>query len=184
LALALLITASAAIAAKTPTSLAVIAKSSSNYEVVYSANEKTTVRISIVDENGNRLSSRIIRNIEDFKIPVALMDVGPGKYFVIVDNGNELLKKELATILPRQIYSHVAKLSDNRYLVSISNTGSSQPVNISVYDGFSNLLQSLNEVVDGQKAVVVNTQNVKGIPTFRVTDPSGQAEVIFNPESK
>jgi hypothetical protein len=176
----MLLTAAAVVEAKTQTSLAVIARSSSNYEIIYSTTEEATVKIVVADNDGNRLSSRVVHNIRNFKMPVVLRGVSPGRYYVTVDNGKEIVKKELSAVQPRPIYSHVANLGDDRYLVSIANTGTLQPIKISVYDGLSNFLQTVNEVVDGQKAVIVRTQNVNGRPTFEVRDPSGLSEVIHN----
>jgi hypothetical protein len=177
---AMLLAAAAVVEAKTKTSLAIIARSSSKYEIIYSTTEEATLKIVVADSYGNRLSSRVVHNVRNFKMPVVLKDAGPGRYYVIVDNGKEVVKKELPAVQPRPIYSHVANLGDDRYLVSISNTGTLQPIKISVYDGLSNLLQSLNEVVDGQKAVIVRIQNANGRPTFDVSDPSGLSEVIHN----
>lgn len=180
LAFAMLLTASAVIEAKTPPSLTVIAKSSSSYEILYSATEMAKVKITISDKEGNVLSSRVVNNIGNFKMPVVLKGLRPGKYYVIVDNGKEVVKKELSYVEPAPIYSHVAKLSDDRYLISISNTRPSQRIEISVYDGQSNFLQSLNEMVEGQKAVIVKTHKVNGTPAFEVSDPSGLSDVIQN----
>lgn len=180
LAFAMLLTASAVIEAKTPPSLTVIAKSSSSYEVLYSGSEMAKVKISVADKGGNVLSSRVVENIAKFKMPLVLKNLSPGKYYVIVDNGNEVVKRELSYVEPAPIYSHVAKLSDDRYLISISNTRPSQPIEISVYDGQSNFVQSLSEVVEGQKAVIVKTHKVNGTPAFEVSDPSGLSDVIQN----
>lgn len=178
LAIAMLLTTQVISEAKTPVSLAVTAKSASSYEIAYTTHERSTVKITVTDESGKALSSRVVRNIGNFKMPVQLQDLKYGKYYVTVDNGSEVLKKELNYQQAAPIYTHVSKLTESKYLLSISNTGVSQPVKISVYDASSNLLHSSKEIIDGQKAVVVRMQNVKGDPTFEVSDPSGQFEVI------
>ena len=176
----LLLAAGAVAEAKSPASVVLVATSSSRFEVIYTASENATVKITVTDEDGNRLTSRIVRNARNFRMPISFKELVPGKYHLALDNGSEVIRKELHIMRSRPIYSHVMKLDENRYLVSISNVASSRAIKISVYDGLTNLIQSIDEVVDGEKAVIVNTQRVKGTPGIEVSDPSEQSTVISN----
>ncbi|MBT1705782.1 hypothetical protein [Chryseosolibacter indicus] len=175
-----LTTFNTAIEAKAQTMVAVVEKSPSSFEILYSAPEEKTVNVIIVDKYGNQLSTCTVRNTSNFKMPVVLANLHEGEYHVIIDNGGEVLKKALSFRQPAPIRAHVTKLTEDRYLVQISNDGTTQPVTISVYDGRSNLIQIISDNVAGQRAVLLKMQGVQGTPTFKVSDPLGLCQVIYN----
>ena len=73
---------------------------------------------------------------------------------------------------------HVAKIAgDNKYLLAVAK-GSKDEFNVKIFDGASNLVHNENLVVNGDFGLVYNLKDVAGIPTFEVTDKTGNTKVI------
>ncbi len=71
---------------------------------------------------------------------------------------------------------HVSKISgDNRYLLAVENE---KEINVRIFDGLNKLVHDKNLVVNGNLGLVYNLKGVLGVPTFEVTDNSGNTKVI------
>ncbi len=180
LTLLMLATVAAISNANTPSKLKVKMKSASAFDVRYHSSQKSNVKVTIADSQQKNLASRTVKNTSGFNLPVTLENLKPGKYFVIINDGSQELIAEISTLNTEPVYSHVAKLDANRYLVSITSPRSAQRLEINVYDGLSKLVLSTTQVIDGEKAMVFRTTNVAGTPSFEVVDPSGKTPVIQN----
>jgi len=173
--------------ANTPSTLEVTMKSSSSFNVSYKGPGNRTVQITITDGQGKTLASRMVKNTQQFNLPVSLKDATPGKYYVIANDGTEKIVKEVWTSKTttsfqnaRKLYSHVADLGGGKYLLTMRSFVSEQPVKIRIYDASNRLVQSETASVNGEKAMVFNTKKVKGAVSFVVSDPTGRSEIVQN----
>jgi hypothetical protein len=51
-------------------------------------------------------------------------------------------------------------------------------INIKIFDGLNNLVHSESRVVDGTLGLVYNLKDVVGVPTFEITDNTGDTRIV------
>jgi hypothetical protein len=74
---------------------------------------------------------------------------------------------------------HLAKIADTeKYLLAVAKSGNEEQINVKIYDGNSNIVHNETLVVKGDFGLVYNLKNVAGLPTFEVTDKTGNSKVI------
>ena len=151
---------------------------SSVFLVKYSGSQTGDVKIAIKDNMGRVLIKKSIQSVKDFLLPVNLSAAGEGVYTIEVDNARD---KQIQTIdysnQTPAIYSRVHPLGDNRYMLSVANTGTKR-IYISIFDDAQNLLFEQEQLIEGSFARVYNLKNFVGSPVFEVIDPTGRSLII------
>ncbi|MBI1769452.1 MAG: hypothetical protein HYR67_13880 [Bacteroidetes bacterium] len=72
---------------------------------------------------------------------------------------------------------HVCKLTEGKYLVSISSDGAEE-INIRIFDNDNNLVHNENRTVNGDLGVVYNLKEIGGKPVFMISNGTGKNQTI------
>lgn len=163
-----------------PTVVVVNQKESGIFKVIYKGEKVAKVNMKIYDAQGAVVFSEIVSGVDGFIRPVNFSGMNPGEYTIEVSNesGKEIqkVKYEVEQIVKSV---HLAKISDdNKYLLAVAKNGATEQINVSIYDGENNIVHNETLTVKGDFGLVYNLKNVKGQPTFEITDNTGATKVI------
>jgi len=147
------------------------------FKVIYEGVNAGRVNLKISDKAGSILFNETVSGVNSFIRPLNFKGMIPGEYTVEVSdaNGKNVQIVNYTTEQPTQAV-HVARISgDNRYLLAVENE---REINVKIFDGLNKLVHDKNLVVNGNLGLVYNLKGVVGVPTFEVTDKSGNTKVI------
>lgn len=145
--------------------------------MIYEGAQTGKVNLKISDQDGVVLFKETITNTDGFIRPVNFTKMEAGEYTIeVADSFGKFIQKVNYKIEQPESIFHIAKISgDNRYLLSVAK---GKDINIRIFDGLNNLVHSESRVVDGSLGLVYNLKDVSGIPTFEITDNTGETKVI------
>ena len=171
----------------------VIGQKPGTFKVIYKADEKSTVKINVLNSAGKVIYSETLNKISGFIRPINLTGMEFGEYLIQLDNGTEKRVQKVTYSNPvadaRKITStedakeiasmvHVSKMAENgMYLLGIADAAGER-LNVRIYDGGDNLVHSKTIRPDGDYAVVYNLKQVAGTPTFKVSDATGAVKTV------
>jgi len=148
---------------------------SSVFRVNYRGLQKGNVKMTIKDNLGRVLVTESIKGVKAFSLPVNLGGVDAGVYDVEIDNGKD---KQIQTLnYSNQVpttYTHVTALGDNRYLLSVTHSGT-EKINVRIVDDAGSAVFEQTQWIEGNFARVYNLKNSVGSLSFEVTDTSGRS---------
>ena len=147
------------------------------FKVIYEGAQVGKVNLRISNKDGAILFRETISNVDGFIRPINFKSLEEGEYTIEVSDsfGKFVQKVNYKTEQPVSAI-HIAKISgDSRYLLSVEK---GKDINIKIFDGLNNLVHSENRAVNGNLSLVYNLKDVAGVPTFEVTDNSGNTRVV------
>jgi hypothetical protein len=158
---------------------------SSTYILNYKSNEIGKVKVSIFNSNSEMIFTEVLNNVGSFKRPYNFSELAQGNYTIVIEDKNgkqvENVSYRLNKTAPFINVKAVAN-AQNKYQVSVSNTGKEQ-VSVKIYDNANGLLHSDIIEVNGNYGVIYNLQNVKSasenIIIFEVSTSSGKVETAI-----
>lgn len=163
-----------------PTVVVVNQKESGVFKVIYKGEKVAKVNMKIYDAQGLIVFSEIVSGVDGFIRPVNFSGMNPGEYTIEVssESGKEIQKVKYE--IDQTIKSvHLAKIPDeSKYLLAVAKNGTSEHINVSIYDGEHNIVHNETLIVKSDLALVYNLKNVKGQPTFEISDNTGATKVI------
>lgn len=154
-------------------------KESGIFKVIYEGAKAGKVSMKISDQAGVVVFNESVTGVDGFIRPVNFNGMAAGEYTIEVSDasGKTIQKVNYGLDQPVNMV-HVAKIAgDNRYLLAVAK-GSEEKINVRIFDGASNLVHNENLVISGNFGLVYNLKDVAGVPTFEVTDNTGNTKVI------
>ncbi len=149
------------------------------FKVIYEGEKAGRVNLKISNQDGAVVFNESVTGVNGFIRPVNFKGMDAGEYTIEVsDASGKQVSKVNYEIEQTVNRVHVAKIAgDNKYLLAVAK-GSKDEFNVKIFDGASNLVHNENLVVNGDFGLVYNLKDVAGIPTFEVTDKTGNTKVI------
>ena len=157
----------------------VVSQESGIFKVIYESAKAGKVTMTITDKNGDILFKEGINTVNGFMRPVNFQGMALGVYTIAIadENGKQVqtINYKNDTVVK---YAHIAKIGEEgKYLLAVASEGT-EKINVKIFDGDSNLVHNENLTVNGNFGLLYNLKQVKGTPTFEVTDKTGNALVI------
>jgi len=154
-------------------------KESGIFKVIYEGAKAGRVNLKISNDAGVIVFNESVAGVDGFVRPVNFKGMAEGEYTIEVSDasGKQVHKVNYAVDQSINLV-HVSKITgENKYLFAVSNVAG-EKINVRIFDGSSNLVHEQNLVVSGNFGLVYNLKDVAGIPTFEVTDNSGNTRLI------
>lgn len=154
-------------------------KESGMFKVIYEGVKAGRVNLKISDEKGVVVYNESVAGVNGFIRPVNFKGMAAGEYTIEVsDASGKQVSKVNYEIEQTAGSVHVAKIAgENKYLLAVTQ-GANEEINVKIFDGSSHLVHSENLIVNGSFGQVYNLKEVAGVPTFEVTDKTGNTRVI------
>jgi len=102
-----------------------------NINVIYPSKTKGNVKVKVQDEKGKTIHYETVYNKDGFKLPLNMTNLNDGKYFVIITNKKDEVKKEI--VISNMEYFSVKSVNNRKYQVLVNNQLESD-LNLSIYD--------------------------------------------------
>ena len=163
----------------TPKIAVVTQKQSDVFKVIYKGEQTGNVSLKVYDHSGFVVYKETIRQVNGFSQVLNFEGMTPGEYVVEITDANgkstQTINYRFQSIVDKV---HVAKVaSEGKYLVALTNE-QKEKINVKIFDGENHLVYDNNQTVDGSFGLIYNLQQVKGAPTFKVTDKTGKVKVV------
>jgi len=154
-------------------------KESGIFKVIYEGVKAGRVNMKISNQDGEVVFNESVTGVNGFVRPVNFNGMTPGEYTIEVsDASGKQIQKVNYEIEQTVNMVHVAKITgESKYLLAVAK-GTEEKINVKIFDGSSNLVHNQNLVVSGNFGLVYNLKDVAGVPTFEVTDKTGNTRVI------
>jgi hypothetical protein len=161
--------------------IVVVNHKSGVFKVIYEGSNASRVTMKIVNQNGEEVFAENLGIVKGFVRPVNFNGMTPGEYTIeITDNtGKQIQKVSFTNKSETSANSvHIARIAEsNKYLLAVANKGSEE-INVKIFDGSNNLVHNENMTVKGNFGLIYNLTQVVGMPTFEVTDKTGNVKTI------
>ena len=154
--------------------LVVINQKSGVFKVIYEGAKAGKVSLKIYDSEKNVVYAEEQKNANGFIRPVNFDGMKAGEYTIEISDafGKHSQKVTHGKVAPVKRV-HIAKTTqEGKYLLAIANRGN-EVININIYDGSNNLVHSEKVAINGDYGKVYDLNRVSGVPTFEVSDKSG-----------
>jgi hypothetical protein len=154
-------------------------KNSGSFKVIYEGQQPGKVNMTIRDAAGNVIFTETTQHVDGFVRPVNFDGMTPGEYTIeISDRSGKQIQKVAYNNETTVQTVHVSKISEqDKYLLAVASTGSEE-INVRIFDGANQLVHNENVTISGNFGLVYNLKNVTGLPTFEVTDKTGNVRTI------
>lgn len=156
---------------------------SSVFKLYYKGEQKGSVKVSILDEQGKSVFSESIRSKNGFVRPYNFSELGVGTYTILIEDAQGIQKQKVTYAegkidkIEKQI--NLVKLNEEgKYLVLVKSK-SSDWINVSVYDQFNKLIHSQDKTVKNDFAEVLNLKNINQF-TIEISDSKGVLKTLKN----
>lgn len=154
-------------------------KETGMFKVIYQGTSEQNVVMKIYNQSGEVVFTETIKSVKGFIRPVNFTGMDAGEYSIeIADLNGKQLQKVAYNTTSKVKSVHVSKVSEEgKYLLAVASNGSEQ-INVRIFDGDNNLVHNENMTINGNFGLVYNLKQVIGVPTFEITDNTGNAKVI------
>jgi len=156
---------------------------SSVFKLYYKGEQKCSVKVSILNEQGKSVFSESIRSKNGFVRPYNFSELGVGTYTILIEDAQGIQKQKVTYAegkidkIEKQI--NLVKLNEEgKYLVLVKSK-SSDRINVSVYDQFNKLIHSQDKTVKDDFAEVLNLKNINQF-TIEISDSNGVLKTLKN----
>ena len=176
---ALLITVSTAALAygnEGPAMTVVSVKGSEIYKVIYRGSGEGKIRLSILDEQGQKIHSESFAGMAGFILPVNFKGLEAGNYTIeIVDNAGRYEEKIAHLPAGDSKKIHVSKLmrENGKYLLAVRDANN-EAINVKIYDEEQRMVYEETKTLSGDFAQVYRIENPRGRYTFEISDAQGK----------
>lgn len=149
------------------------------FKVIYEGEKKGNVRMTIFNQNDQIVFSETTRNMASFSRKLNFGGMPYGEYTIKIADGSGNQSKKI-------VYANVSSVKDvqvsktdeeGKYLLAVSNDGAEQ-INVRIFDGADNLVHNEDVTINGNLKVVYNLKKVAGVPSFEVTDRTGNVRTV------
>jgi late competence protein required for DNA uptake (superfamily II DNA/RNA helicase) len=153
------------------------------FNITYKSEEKSNVKITILDENKTVVFTEVIQNIASFVRPYNFSTLEEGKYTIIIEGKNGR-QAETVNYTKNHVTSYVriAQMvnEENKYVLYVHNNGT-ETIRLNILGKDGNLLHEQSMSVTGSSTLVYDLNKVKDKEniTFQVITGSGKVETIF-----
>jgi len=154
-------------------------KESGIFKVIYEGVKAGRVNMKISNQIGEVVFNESVTGVNGFVRPVNFKGMAPGEYTIEVSDASGKQIQKVNYEIEQTVNSvYVAKIAgESKYLLAVAK-GTEEKINVKIFDGSSNLVHNQNLVVNGTLGLVYNLKDVVGVPTFEVTDKTGNTKVI------
>ncbi|MBY0435849.1 MAG: hypothetical protein K2U26_17270 [Cyclobacteriaceae bacterium] len=154
-------------------------KNSGTFKVIYEGVKTGDVTMTIRSESGKVVFVETTRNVAGFMRPVNFEGMSAGNYSIeIMDASGKQIQNVAYKNETAVTNVHVSKIAEEgKYLLAVANDGIEQ-INVRIFDGANNLVHNENMTINGNFGLVYNLKSVAGVPTFEVTDKTGNIRTI------
>lgn len=154
-------------------------------KVIFVNSEVSDVRISMMDEQGERIFSERIKNQESFIRPYNLSNLEEGIYQIEIQHGNETLVGQIACVHKEpelqsndlDFLAHVSKIAradqKERYLLTIPYTGKGM-YTITIHNEVDDVLYKNTINPHGDFAQVYRIKDSVGNIVIQIADEDGK----------
>lgn len=163
----------------TPRVVVVNQKNSGTFKVIYEGAKSGEVTMSITNNKGTVVYAETTRVVNGFIRPVNFTGMEAGEYTIeIADASGKQIQKIVYSNESSVRSVQVSKIKEEgKYLLAVANDGAEQ-INVRIFDGNNNLIHNQDLTIDGNFGLVYNLKSVTGVPTFEVTDKTGNVRTI------
>jgi hypothetical protein len=134
------------------------------YNVFYKTALSGKVKISILNNHNEVVFTEVLTNVASFKRPYNFSELIAGEYTIVVENKNGRFEEKVNHLQnPVKTFLKVGKISDTRYSVNVSSTGT-EAVTLRIYDNVSGLIHEDSITVVGGYGLIYNLSQVKSSP--------------------
>ena len=154
-------------------------KETSLFKVIYEGDAIGRVRLTIFNRH-NEIVFEDVKKSDGFIRKVNFAGMEFGEYTIqIADQNGKQTRTVVYGIKTSSVKDvTVSKMpEDGKYLLAVTNNSPEQ-IHLNIFDGSNNLVHSEDMTIDGKLKLVYNLKNVEGIPTFQVTDQTGNVHTI------
>lgn len=154
-------------------------KQSGTFKVIYEGEKVGNVTMTIRNGKSQVVFTETIRNIGAFARPVNFTGMEAGEYSIeITDASGKQVQKISYNVEAPVKNVHVARINEEgKYLLAVPGNGPEQ-INVRIFDGANQLVHEEDLTINGATGLVYNLRNVQGMPTFEVTDQTGNVKTI------
>jgi len=153
-------------------SLAVVKKNETTFNLFYKRAGLSDVKVSLLDAKGNTVFSESIENTRGFNRPYNFSDKEKGDYVFVVEDDNGKQMHNFKYDLPGSRVASVVKLDDHRYMLSISEKLYTGKIYVRAYKG-SKLIHKQSTKITSDFAQVFTFNNTSEKISFEVMDEKG-----------
>ena len=154
--------------------LAVVKKNSTTFNLLYQPASSTTVKVAILNEQGEEVYSESIKHTDGFVRPYNFEKLSEGKYTIKVVDGDETMTKTVSYTNARAPKAaNVLRLADGRYLVSVRGAEASGKVTVNIFSGYQLLHKQIDNVT-GDFGQVFTLKNAPDDISFEVLNSKGK----------
>lgn len=163
-----------------PTVVIVNQKEPGMFKVIYEGAQVGKVSFRIYDASKHIVFTETINGVEGFIRPINFKGMEAGVYTIEIADASGKRTQTIEHNIEKSISAiHISKIGvDSKYLLAVANMGTSEKINVKIYDGGNNLVHDQNLTIDNEFGLVYNLKNVTGVPTFEVTNQAGVTKVI------
>ncbi len=154
-------------------------KNSGTFKVIYEGEKVGNVKMTILNKRGQVVFKETTQNVDGFMRPVNFTGMEPGEYSIeIADASGKQIQHIMYANTTSVKSVQVSKIKEEgKYLLAVANNGSEQ-INVRIFDGANNLVHNEDLTINGNFGLVYNLKDVVGVPTFEVTDRTGNIRTI------
>ena len=120
------------------------AKSDVKYELLYTAESSSDVRVTIYNESGKKLSTQFVKKAKNFKRTYDFSKLQPGKYKIVVRNESGSANQEIIyQIKEARLKTFVSKIPNSKSLkLHVGDFDATAPVLVKIYNQYNKLIHS------------------------------------------
>lgn len=162
-----------------PKIVVVSQKQSGTFKVIYEGEKIGNVTMTIRNQKNQVVFTETIRNIGAFARPVNFTGMEAGEYTIEISDANGKQMQKVNYNVETAVKNvSVARIGEEgKYLLAVPGSGPEQ-INVRIFDGSNQLVHEEDLSINGETGLVYNLRNVQGLPTFEVTDKTGNVKTI------
>ena len=154
-------------------------KNSGTFKVIYEGEKVGNVKMTILNSKKQVFFKETTQNVDGFIRPVNFTGMEPGEYSIEIADASGKQIQNIVYSNETSVKSvQVSKIKEEgKYLLAVANSGPEQ-INVRIFDGANNLVHNEDLTINGDFGLVYNLKDVAGVPTFEVTDKTGNIRTI------
>jgi hypothetical protein len=168
-----------------PTSEAGLAvmKSKTGFRILYRADKKSDIRITIYNSDGAAIHKETLRNTDNFVRPYNLASMREGDYTIVVrDGAGAQVKKVNYSKSRSEIKAKLAPIPGeaNKYVLSLAKTEGVTSVNVRILDDQGKIVYTTTEDATNDSAKVYDLSKVTRKFSVQLSADNGVSKLLTN----
>lgn len=165
--------------------MVVVSQKTGVFKVIYERGVSAMVTLRVFNAAGKEVFAEDINSKNGFSRPLNFAGMPVGTYKIQIED-NASVQTEFVKVTSEKVAAsgnhavniHVAKTHDRKkYLVAKGNS-EAEELSVRIYDGNFQLVLEDSRVFAPNSGLVYNLSNVRGTPTFEITDPKGNVKTV------